>query len=305
MQTFKHSFQKTRRTCLRRPWLLIWLVASCLQPFSACAQNGRQNQNQLQPTESQAIANFLNAEIVRELKEIAQVDLMIRIETMKQLFHLSEQKTKTLEVAAKGAASRYAETFSKNVALSADDLSSNSDLPRMTDGTVTLNNKQLKFPGFATPQPTPITKIEIVIKESWLWLHIQRPSSGTGMSNQGGLDDLFSQAIWKNAIDKALTPGQLKELERYRQKQIADAASSLYLSYLTVHLQLSEQQRLPVRNWLDSLFLEQAENGTLTPRNLTNLSVDRLDDETVLKEILSELQWKLWQIRRILLTHEN
>ncbi len=265
------------------------IVFATLVPLGSLWAQDAGDENAASPS-----LDFLQQEIIQDLETAARVNLMLRVKTMTDLFDLSTKETETLVIAAKGAASRYASDFGDKIELNLGDFSD------ILPGVVTINGREVRIPENDKPieDALALLSIEITINDEDVWLRLQSIDSTSGNGQDGGLKDLFDQAVWQTSVNKFLTPDQVERLDRYYQDKIADACTAQLLNYMELHLLLSEQQSEQVQEWIGLNFRKQAELEQLRHSDAEEISMRHLGDEAVLQEILSELQWTYWSSLR-------
>ncbi len=281
------TFRNVSNVCRFKVSLII--VFATLAPLGSLWAQDAGGENAASPS-----LDFLQQEIVQDLETAARVNLMFRVKIMTDLFDLSTKETETLAIAAKGAASRYASDFGDKIKLNLGDFSD------ILPGVVTINGREVRIPENDKPieDALAILSIEITINDEDVWLRLQSIDSTSGNGQDGGLKDLFDQAVWQTSVNKFLTPDQVKRLDRYYQDKIADVCTAQLLNYMELYLLLSEQQSEQVQEWIGLNFRKQAEIGQLRHRDAEEISMRHLGDEAVLQEILSELQWTYWSSLR-------
>ena len=241
--------------------------------------------------------------------------VMLEIDEHQRVAGIDESSVKRLQLAAKGAASQYAE---KQVAQDssiivtkvpplATMLSAGGEIYPLPvaekEGEDPKNKPKLDELDPATVYP----RIALVISEDSITWRYRERNGSSGWGRNGGLGRATENPIWTKAVDKNTTEAQRKKLKATRQQRLNKSATSLCVAMLEAKLHLDSQQR----DQVNEIIKQVVDAESIVPKDFTNRGygvvnkVLKANELKGLVEILSEAQGMVWKHQLIQIESGN
>jgi hypothetical protein len=263
-------------------------------------------------------------EIVRERESIisqAITDMLYRaslarldleIEEYRREAKLTDTQLKRLTLAAKGAATQFAEKQAIR------DLTSIARhvLPEMTMMDAGQRLVRLPVAG-GVPEPvkprgreeeepqidlaTVFPKISVTLSDRSTNWNVRKDRGSSGIGRSGGFDKVIAHPIWRKAIDKNSTAEQREIVLQRRQELLVESAADFYTAIITARINLDDSQQKLVRQLIRQHFAAEKLNVYQFANRGAGLQKVLMTDQNnkQLKTILSEAQWAAWEQQKV------
>ena len=198
---------------------------------------------------SDVVSDKIVSAMVREHQGILVAHMRQQINSMSELLKLPRTTREKLMLAAKGAAKQQAAdqraTFAEFVRESVTgNTFSVNDIPIRTDKEAP-DNKQL------TADARPDCAIGIVVNTGQLLMTTKEKNGVRGLSgHDGGLTELWEQAIWTTALESLTTPEQRKEYSEHETTLLRKHVGDLITAMFAYELRLTETDRAKLHQWV-------------------------------------------------------
>lgn len=257
----------------------------------------------------------ITAAMTDMLYQSALTRLLVEIDEYKRIGGLDEADAKRLELAAKGAASQFAE---KQVVQDTQRIIGKipplakrfSTGVRIVELPVQPSDDD-KEDETADPEDVdPLNvypRIELILGESSLTWYYREPQSSSGWGNGGGFMQVVQSGVWTKAVDKCITGEQQQKVAAHRASQLRAAAVDLCLAMLSANLRLDAEQSEQMRATLGAA----AKELEFEPNDFRNRGwgvTRKLLQQNELpgfEELLSEPQRSLWKQTQVAIQSGN
>lgn len=233
---------------------------------------------------------------------------MLEIDEFRREVDLPAASIKRLQLAAKGAASQYAEKQTAGDVASM--LGKVPPLVRWLDVggvLVTLpvpKKDEGRLPKLEEEEEPPseiqnvYPKIEVILNETSVTWYFRQQKSSSGYGRGGGYSNVTRHPIWVKALDSNVTKEQRTKVEEVRRRRLSQSAADLCTGLVSAKVRLSD----PQRDQVQALIRKCVEKQAITRRDFDNRGysvvkkVLNQKEMEGLREILTDDQWNLWKL---------
>jgi len=205
----------------------------------------------------EAYYETVQANSTETLQKIAQAELLVEIDELKEMFDLPPASVKKLQLAARGAAKRTVDRArDSNKATIQRMLGRHLNANTIDLTAVLVNGKEHKVvmpDGTEPPEPDEddpkLDKLQITLSRrgmsTYFSVRYQNGSSSTSLSPRS--NDLRANAFWLKTYEKLVTLDQRRKYADHRKQRDKEIVTDLLMGVLRLELRLTSKQMPEVR----------------------------------------------------------